>query len=214
MIKARANRSITKSNSFFIERKALWGGKYQHVICLYCKINPQSRRDWWVESNVACQTKKQRGVYYNRCSLKRQMLQTGSINLPLLPRPEPASSPPPRPELLFTFHYLIFFESRCLKRNPFAYCVSFLNRWRTIVKLNIFRLFIFVDHGTCFFFLSFASASDTFVRRKFIRFPYFFNIKALRYSVSCSVRPFIARPTFMKKGKRGRIFYASYHSTQ
>lgn len=50
---------------------------------------------------------------------------------------------PPRAELLFTFHYLNFLEPRCLKRNPFTYCVSFLNRWRAIVKLNFFRLFIF-----------------------------------------------------------------------
>lgn len=134
---------ITGTVSFFIERGGPSGGKYQHVICLYSGINPPSQHDWWVESNVARQTKKHRGVYYNRCSLKRQMLQTGAINLsppPYTLHPIPA---PPRAELLFTFHYLNFLEPRCLKRNPFTYCVSFLNSWRAIVKLNFFRLFIF-----------------------------------------------------------------------
>lgn len=70
------------------------------------------------------------------------MLQTGVINLSPPPHP-PSDSYPPRAELLFTFHYLNFLEPRCLKRNPFTYCVSFLNWWRAIVKLNFFRLFIF-----------------------------------------------------------------------
>lgn len=82
------------SASLPLRSGAVTKGKYQHVICLYCEINPPSRRDWSVKSNVACQTKKQRGVYYNRCSLKRQMLQTGTINLSPCP---PSDSYPRRP---------------------------------------------------------------------------------------------------------------------
>lgn len=96
------------------------------------------------KSNVASQTKKQEGVSIIDVHLNdRCYKRVPSIYLPVyLPIHAPR-----RAELLFTFHYLNFLESRCLKRNPFAYCVSFLNRLRAIVKLN------FVNYHFTFFHL-------------------------------------------------------------